>query len=105
MPKAVVKWQNTLILLKTTGYNLVDGLCGVNCRHSFMPFYPGITTPRWSPEDLRKYEEKTYAFTGEDGKQKTVDAYAASQLQRGFERELFHCILSVIKIYRAIYLF
>ena len=25
--------------IETTGYGEVDGLCGVNCRHSFSPFY------------------------------------------------------------------
>ena len=74
--------------IKSTGYGLVDGLHGVNCRHSFSPFYPGISTPRWTPEELKEYANKTYTFTGADGKEKTVDAYAASQIQRGLEREV-----------------
>jgi len=74
--------------IETTGYGLVDGLHGANCRHSFSPFYPGISTPRWTPETLKEYADKKYTFTGADGKEKTVDAYAASQIQRGLEREI-----------------
>ena len=32
--------------IETTGYGLVDGLHGANCRHSYSPYYPGISTPR-----------------------------------------------------------
>ena len=55
---------------------------------SFSPFYPGISTPRWTPDQLEEYATKEYTFTGADGKEKTVDAYAASQIQRGLEREI-----------------
>ena len=72
--------------IQTTGYGLADGLHGVNCRHSFRPFYPGITEPRWTPEKLKEYADKTYTFTGADGKEKTVDAYKASQIMRNYER-------------------
>jgi len=29
----------------------VQGILGANCRHSFSPFYPGISAPRWSGID------------------------------------------------------
>lgn len=32
-------------LIETTGYGLVDGLGGVNCRHRTFPFIPGISKP------------------------------------------------------------
>jgi len=69
----------------TCGYGLVDGILGANCRHSFSPFYPGISVRRWDDETLKEYADKEYKFTGADGKEKTVDSYAASQIQRGFE--------------------
>ena len=69
--------------IKTTGYGLVDGLHGANCRHSFSPFYPGVSVPRWSPEVLQEFKDKTYTYTGPDGKEITVGAYRASQIQRG----------------------
>ena len=74
--------------IESTGYSDVAGLCGANCRHSFMPFYPGITRRKWTDEELQKYKEKTYTFTGADGKPKTVDAYEASQILRGMERNV-----------------
>jgi len=27
----------------STGYGKVDGLCGANCRHSFSPYFPGMS--------------------------------------------------------------
>ena len=74
--------------IKSTGYGLVDGLHGANCRHSYSPFFVGYSTPRWSAETLKEYADKTYTFTGADGKEKTVDAYEASQVQRGLERQV-----------------
>ena len=79
--------------LDSTGYGKADGLLGVNCqefRHSFSPFYPGISTPRWTPETLKEYAEKTYKFKGADGEEKEVDAYKASQIQRNYERNIRH---------------
>lgn len=35
---------------EVTGYGLVDGLCGVNCRHLFWPYFPGISSPL--PNDI-----------------------------------------------------
>jgi hypothetical protein len=74
--------------IQSCGWGEVDGICGVNCRHSFSPFYPGVSTRRWTDGELGKYAEKTYTFTGADGEPKTVGAYEASQIQRGLEREI-----------------
>jgi hypothetical protein len=40
-----------------TKYGLVDGLCGVNCRHSFAPFFPDIQE---GDIILAHYFEKVY---------------------------------------------
>jgi hypothetical protein len=53
-----------------------------------MPFYPGITTPRWTPEEVKKLNEKNVKFTGADGKEKEVSLYDGTQIQRGLEREI-----------------
>lgn len=48
-----------------TGYGDIDGLCGVNCRHSFAPYVPG-RPKRWSDtpdEDLGLEPEETYKLT------------------------------------------
>lgn len=55
-------WQGTLVkrdeLTEVTGYGEVDGLCGVNCRHYFEPFFG-------NPKDVKKkysQEECTSAY-------------------------------------------
>ena len=35
-----------------TGYGTVTGLCGANCRHSFYPYWPGISKPAYTKEML-----------------------------------------------------
>lgn len=35
------------------GLGEVDGLCGVNCRHTYHPFIPGITERTYTDEDLQ----------------------------------------------------
>ena len=59
-------------------YGEIDGLCGVNCRHSFYPFFEGISVPNtWEPEpDPVEYHGRTY------------DYYQATQKQRQMEREV-----------------
>lgn len=46
--------------IKITGYGTGEGLCGWNCRHIFMPFYPGITVNNTvdydSAENKRQYD-------------------------------------------------
>ena len=54
-----------------TGYGTLLGLCGVNCRHRFFPYFPG-TQPSFD-----KYDE-------EENKK----AYDLSQEQRALEREI-----------------
>lgn len=59
-------------------YGEVDGLCGVNCRHSFYPFFEGISEPnKWEPEpEPKEYNGRTY------------DYYEATQKQRQMERDI-----------------
>ena len=68
--------------LSVTGYGEVDGLCGVNCRHTFTPWAEGF--PRhWSAEQLAKYSEDERTIDGV-----TMSRYEASQKQREAERTL-----------------
>lgn len=60
------------------GYGDPAGICGVNCRHTFYPFWEGISE---IPEPLDVWEEKEV-----DGK--TYDYYDATQHQRSMEREI-----------------
>lgn len=45
-----------------TGYGTAGGLCGVNCRHSYFPFFEGISTPSFekfdSEENNKLYEDQ-----------------------------------------------
>ncbi len=55
-----------------------DGLCGVNCRHTFYPFFEGISeTAKWDKEpEPREYSGKTYTY------------YDMTQKQRQMERNV-----------------
>lgn len=42
-----------------TGYGTIEGLCGINCRHTFFPFYKGMTnnqTQYNTEENNKKYD-------------------------------------------------
>ena len=39
----------------------VEGLCGANCRHSYLAFIPGVSVRTYTPEQLRNLEEKILA--------------------------------------------
>ena len=60
------------------GYGDAAGICGVNCRHTFYPFWEGISE---IPEPLETWEDKEV-----DGK--IYDYYDATQHQRSMEREI-----------------
>lgn len=69
------------------GYGSAGGLCGVNCRHSFYAFIPGVSQRMYSDEQLTEMNEaqqvkRPYV----DGK--SYDAYEATQKQREMERTM-----------------
>jgi hypothetical protein len=67
-----------------TGYGEVDGLMGINCRHTFFPFFEGISENAYSEETLAEdYNDQTVTLDG-----KEVGQYEASQIQRGIERKI-----------------
>ena len=66
-----------------TGYGEVDGLIGINCRHSFYPFFEGISENAYSEETVDEMNEQTVNLEGEK-----VPQYEASQIQRGIERHI-----------------
>lgn len=59
-------------------YGAADGLCGVNCRHTFYPFFDGISEPtKWDDEPKPKeYNGKIYTY------------YDATQKQRQMEKKI-----------------
>lgn len=57
-----------------TGYGTGPGLAGWNCRHSFGPYFEGITEVPKMPERVNGMTE--------------VEMYEATQKQRGYERQI-----------------
>ncbi len=58
---------------EATGYGTGDGLCGWNCRHSFFPYFEGISKPANEPNFSRSENEQVYKDT---------------QKQRSYERAI-----------------
>lgn len=46
-----------------TGYGTGDGLCGWNCRHSFFPYFDGLSKPANAPTFSRSENEQVYKNT------------------------------------------
>ena len=72
--------------IKSTGYGTGEGLCGWNCYHSFAPFVPGLSTPNYTDEELKKLNEQENTPVEYNGRQYT--RYEATQRQRSLERTL-----------------
>lgn len=68
---------------ETTGYGTGEGLGGWNCRHSFYPFFEGISENAYSREELKSFANKTVTYNG-----KEISVYEATQIQRGMERKV-----------------
>ena len=56
----------------STGYGTGDGLCGWNCRHSFFPYFEGISKP--IDNDFNETENEKF--------------YKLTQQQRAYERKI-----------------
>jgi hypothetical protein len=67
----------------STGYGTGAGLMGWNCRHSFYPFFEGISENAYSQAELDSYADKTVTYNG-----KEIPIYDATQMQRGIERKI-----------------
>lgn len=69
--------------VESTGYGTVGGLCGANCRHSFYPFWPGISEPAYTKNMLQDYEQAKYTYNGN-----LLTEYEGSQIMRKMERSI-----------------
>lgn len=67
----------------STDYGSETGLCGYNCRHSFFPFFPGISEKAYTKEELENIDPPPVTF---DGKEYTY--YEATQKQRQIENSI-----------------
>lgn len=68
---------------RATGYGTGPGLGGWNCRHSFYPFWPGLSKPNYTPGALEALNAKDVEYNG-----KLYSRYEISQMQRELERKV-----------------
>ena len=94
------KWQGQLVViqgerikayidglkvftLREIGYGDGSGFKGWNCRHNWHPYYPGLSTPNYTPEQIKQLDARTIAYNGEK-----YTEYEVSQMQRAGERKV-----------------
>lgn len=68
---------------ESTGYGTGEGLGGWNCRHSFFPYYEGVSRPAYTQKELEELNAPMYLYNGT----KLTEAEAVSR-QRAFERTI-----------------
>lgn len=69
--------------VSSTGYGTGEGLAGYNCRHSFSPFFPGISKRAYSEQHLNNIDPEPFEYDG-----KTYTYYEALQHQRKLETNI-----------------
>lgn len=69
--------------LSGIGYGSGEGFKGWNCRHNWHVYYPGLSTPNYTPEELKKLDEPCISYNG-----KLYTEYEVSQMQRAQERRV-----------------
>ena len=86
-----MKWQGKIVSLSgqkgylskaDIGYGEATGFKGINCRHSWYPYYKG-TTRTYSQKQLKEWEDEKVVYNGEK-----MTKYEATQKQRYFERKI-----------------
>lgn len=69
--------------LSEIGYVSGEGFKGWNCRHNWHAYYPGFSTPNYTPEELKRLDEPCISYNG-----KLYTEYEVSQMQRAQERRV-----------------
>lgn len=64
------------------GYGEADGICGINCRHSFYPYFEGMEQ-HYSQDDLDEMSKETVSYNGKD-----YSRYKGEQQLRHIERTI-----------------
>lgn len=81
-------WQGRVYtreqLVSVCGLGRVDGLCGINCYHTYYPFIPGISKRTYTDEQLAELNKQAEELHDYNGKKYTI--YDALQRQRKLER-------------------
>lgn len=68
---------------RETGYGTGPGLMGWNCRHTFFPFFEGVSQELYGQPERRDLAGKRVTYNG-----RSITVYEASQLQRAEERAI-----------------
>lgn len=86
------EWQGQIFSLSGTnpkyrpfsvcGLGKPDGICGINCRHSYYPYFEGLEK-HYTQADLDEMESKSVEYNGEK-----MSRYDAEQKLRGIERKV-----------------
>lgn len=64
------------------GLGEADGICGINCRHSYYPYFPGM--PRmYERQEINRMNERKVEYKGD-----LIPVYEAEQKQRYIERQI-----------------
>ena len=78
-------WQGKIYtkeeLYSKCGLGTVTGLCGINCRHSFYPYFEGME--HYSTKDLDEMADEKVTYNG-----KEMTRYEGEQKLRGIERNI-----------------
>jgi hypothetical protein len=61
-----------------------DGICGINCRHSFYPYFEGMEK-HYTQQDLDEMSRQTVDYNGQK-----MTRYEGEQKLRGIERNIRH---------------
>ena len=69
--------------LSEIGYGSGEGFKGWNCHHNWHAYYPGFSTPNYTPEELKKLDKPCISYNG-----KLYTEYEVSQMQRAQERRV-----------------
>ena len=71
--------------LQTEGeWYSANGIITHNCRHSFYPFFEGLSIQAYNEQQLKELN-KTVIYNGQE-----LSQYEATQVQRGIERKIRH---------------
>ena len=85
------EWQGKIYtkeeLYSVCGLGEVDGLCGINCRHSFYPYFEGMEK-HYTQDDLDEMASEKVAYTDKDGNKHEMTRYEAEQRERQIERNI-----------------
>ena len=67
----------------------VTGICGINCKHSFYPYFEGMEE-HYTEKELDEMASEKVTYTDKDGRDHVITRYEGEQKLRGIERNIRH---------------